>query len=88
MLTALIILGLGLAVVGLVVFITLCVAIQREDHAARLSSQPPTAGTARTRRIAGLSVRRADPPAQSRQPAPRAALWPARYPPDSDHDGR
>jgi len=86
MLTALVVASLALAIVGLVLFVALCVAIQREDHSPRLSSRPPTSGTAVTRRIAGLSVRRATPSAP-RQPEPRAALWPAR-PPGSDHEGR
>jgi hypothetical protein len=88
MLTAFVILGLALAVVGLVVFIAICVAIQREDHSARLSSRPPTAGTAVTRRVAGLSVRRASPPAASGRPDLRPALWASRYPPDSCQERR
>ena len=88
MLSALVILGLALAVVGLVLFIALCVAIQREDHRPRLSSRPPSAGTAVTRRVAGLSVRRAAPPATSRRTDLRPALWARRYPPDSGQERR
>jgi len=87
MLTALVVAGLALAVVGLVLFAALCLAIRREDRSPRLTSRPPTAGTAVTRRIAGLSVRRAVPPARASRPEPRPALWPARCPPDSDHEG-
>jgi hypothetical protein len=87
MLSALVILGLALAVVGLVLFIALCVAIQREDHRPRLSSRPPSAGTAFTRRVAGLSVRRAVPPATSRTDL-RPTLWASRYPPDSGQERR
>jgi hypothetical protein len=88
MLSVLVLLGLALAVVGLVVFIALCVAIQREDHSARLASRPPTAGTAVTRRVAGLSVRRAAPPTTSGRPDLRPALWASRYPPDSGQERR
>lgn len=87
MFTALFMLGLALAVAGLVLFGALCLTIQREDHSPRLTSQPPTSGTAVTRRIAGLSVRRAVPHAAGGQPEPRAALWPAR-PPGSDPERR
>jgi hypothetical protein len=87
MFTALLVLGLAFAVAGLVLFGALCLAIRREDHSPRLTSQPPTTGTAVTRRVAGLSVRRAIPPTPHNQPAPRATLWPAR-PHDSDHEGR
>ena len=88
MLSALVILGLALAVVGLVAFIALCVAIQREDHSARLSTRPPTSSAAVTRHIAGLSVRRAAPPTTNRPADLRPALWASRYPPDSGHDRR
>jgi len=88
MLTALVVVSLALAVAGLVLFVALCLAIRREDRSPRLTSQPPTAGTAVTRRIAGLSVRRATPPAPRGQAEPRAALWPGRCPPGSDHEGR
>jgi hypothetical protein len=88
MFSALVILVLALAVVGLVVFIAICVAIQREDHCPRLSARPPTAGTAVTRRVAGLSVRRAAPSAASGQPDLHPALWASRYPPDSDQERR
>jgi hypothetical protein len=81
------VLGLALVVAGLVLFGALCLAIRREDHSPRLTSQPPTTGTAVTRRVAGLSVRRATPSTPHNQSAPRAALWPAR-PHDSDHQGR
>jgi hypothetical protein len=88
MLTALVILGLAPAVVGLVLFMALCVAIQREDRSARLSSRPLTAGTAVTRRVAGLSIRRAAPPATSSRRDLRPTLWASRYPPDSGHERR
>ena len=88
MLTALVVAGLALIAVVLVVFSALCVAIRREDHSPRLTSRPPTAGTAITRRIAGLSVRRAAAPAPQGQPEPRPALWAAPLPPDSDHERR
>jgi hypothetical protein len=87
MFTALLVLGLTLAVAGLVLFGAICLAIRREDHSPRLTSQPPTGGTTITRRVVGLSVRRAAPPAPRSQPEERAALWPAR-PHDSDHEGR
>jgi hypothetical protein len=86
MLSALVILGLALAVIGLVVFIALCVAIQREDRSARLSSRPPTAGTAVTRRVAGLSVRRAARVVTTSPPDLRPALWAGRCPPDSSQE--
>jgi hypothetical protein len=86
MLTALVAASLVVAVVGLVLFAGLCVAIQREDHSPRLPSRPPTAGAAFTRRVSGLSVRRAAPPVPRRQSEARAALWPAR-PPDAPHLG-
>jgi len=88
MLSALVILGLALTVVGLALFIGLCVAIQREDHSARLSSRPPTAATAVARRVAGLSVRRTVPPASGSQPDLRPALWASRYPPNSGQERR
>jgi hypothetical protein len=88
MLTPLVVLSLALAAVGLLVFAALCIAIRREDRSPRLTSRPPTAGTAITRRIAGLSIRRAAPPSPGGQPQPRAALWAAPCPPDSDHERR
>ena len=88
MLSALVILGLALAVVGFVLFLALCVAIQREDHRPRLSSQPPIAGTAVTRRVAGLSIRRAAPPATGIRPDLRPALWASRCPRDSGQERR
>jgi hypothetical protein len=88
MLSALVILGLALTVVGLALFIGLCVAIQREDHSTRLSSRPPTAATAVTRHVAGLSVRRTAPPTTGSQPDLRPALWASRYPPNSDQERR
>jgi hypothetical protein len=87
MFAALLVLGLALAVAGLVVFVALCLAIRREDRSPRLTSRPPTPGTALTRRVAGLSVRRATPPMSNTRPAPRAALWPAR-PSRSDPERR
>jgi hypothetical protein len=87
MFTALLVLGLAGAVAGLVLFGALCLAIRREDHSLRLTSQPPTTGTAISRRIAGLSVRRATPPAPHGQPEPRPTFWPTR-PHNSDHEGR
>jgi hypothetical protein len=88
MLSVLVILGLALAVVGLILFIALCVAIQREDRSARLSSRPPSAGTAVTRRVAGLSVRRPAPPDLGNRPDLRPALWASRCPPNSGHKRR
>jgi hypothetical protein len=88
MLTALVVASLVLAAAGLVLFVVLCLAIRREDRSPRLTAQPPTAGTAVTRRIAGLSIRRATPPAQSGLAKPRAALWPTPCPRDSDDEGR
>lgn len=88
MLSALVILGLALVVVGLVLFIALCAAIQREDRSARLSSRPPSAATAVTRRVAGLNVRRAAPPTSGIRPDCRPALWASRCPPDSGHERR
>ena len=88
MLSALVILGLALTVVGLVLFIALCVAIQREDRSARLSSRPPTAATAVTRRVAGLSVRRSAPPITGSRRDLRPALWASRYGPNSGHERR
>jgi hypothetical protein len=87
MLTVLLVASLVLAAAGLVLFVGLCLAIRREDHSPCLTAQPPTAGTAVTRRIAGLSVRRA-PAAPSGLAKPRAALRPARPWPDSDNEGR
>ena len=87
MFIALLVLGLAGGVAGLVLFGALCLAIRREDHSPRLTSQPLTTGTAVTRRVSGLSVRRATPPAPGSQPEPRAALWPAR-PPSSDPERR
>jgi hypothetical protein len=86
-LTVLLVLGLAFVVAGLVLFGALCLAIRHEDHSPRLTSQPPTTGTAVTRRVAGLSVRRATPPTPGDRAERRAALWPAR-PHDSDHEGR
>lgn len=86
MLSALVILGLALAVVGLVMFIALCVAIRREDRSARLSSRPPSTGTAVTRRVAGLSVRRATPATTSSPPDLRPALWASRCPPNTSQE--
>lgn len=88
MLTALIVAGLVLAVAGLVLFAALCLAIRREDRSPRLTTRPSTAGTAVTRRIAGLNVRRAATAAQSGLPKARATSWPARHSPESDHEGR
>jgi hypothetical protein len=88
MLTVLVVAGLVLVVAGLALFVALCLAIRREDRSPRLTSQPPTAGTAMTRRIAGLSVRRAASPARANRSEPRPALWPARYRSESDHEGR
>jgi hypothetical protein len=78
--TALVVLSVVLAVVGLVTFVALCLAIRREDHSPRLTSRPPTAGTAVTRSIAGLCVRRAEAATPTIQPEPRTALRPAPWP--------
>jgi hypothetical protein len=78
--------SVALAVAGLVLFGALCLAIRREDRSPHLTCQAPTAGTALTRRVAGLSVRRAPPSAP--EPEPRADLWAAPCPPGSDQEGR
>jgi hypothetical protein len=88
MLTIVILAILALAAVGLVLFVALCLAIQREDHSARLASRPSTGATAVTRRVSGLCVRRAEPPTPGDRPEPYPALWPAPWPRGSDHEGR
>jgi hypothetical protein len=86
--TALIVASLVLAVAGLALFVALCLAIRREDRSPRLTTQPPTARTAVTRRIAGLNVRRDATAAQSGMAKPRAMSWPAPHSSESDHEGR
>jgi hypothetical protein len=88
MFAALLVLGLALAVAGVVVFVALCLAIRHEDHSPRLTSRPPTARTAVTRRVAGLSVRRAVPPIERVQPELDAAPWPPPWLSSSDPERR
>jgi hypothetical protein len=57
MLTVLLLAVLAFAALLLVLFGALCLAIRKEDHGLSLGSQPPTHGTALTRRITGLTVR-------------------------------
>lgn len=82
------ILALVLAVAIVAAFVALCLAIRREDRCPRLTSQAPSAGTAATRRISGLYVRRPDQPAPTSRPGPSVVLWPALPPPESDNEGR
>jgi len=73
MVEVLILAALAFAVVGVLLFAALCLAIHWEDRSPRLSIRPPSACTALTRRIAGLGVRQPAPPHHC-HPDPRLAL--------------
>jgi hypothetical protein len=87
MLNVLILAIVALAIGLFAAFIALCLAIRREDRSPRLNPQAPSVGTAATRRVAGLCVRRPAPPSEATAPSPSVALWDAPYPPESGPEG-
>lgn len=86
MLNTLVLIILALTAVLFLLFVALCLVIQKEDRNPRLTTQAPTIGAAITRRIAGLTVRRPTEPADI-EAEPYVALSQSAYR-SEDHEGR